>query len=234
MIRTTALAVLLAASFPAFAQNRRKQRLTWQSQGNCRRRLRCLSRCRRQQPDVGESHHRRPDPRISVQAAEQLQVRRRQTGRYATTRSWAAWWRRCQTKTCEPVGVFFSAEDEAFGGQGRKTAGRRQDAVAQGRLRKGVPACAGCHGPAGAGLPVQYPRLAGQYAEYTASSQLKTFRSHERANDAEKVMRMIAGKLSDSRSTLSPSTLQVCARRSGTRRPPGPARRAPWQGRRTL
>jgi cytochrome c553 len=66
----------------------------------------------------------------------------------------------------------------------------------KGDFAKGVPACAGCHGPAGAGLPVQYPRLAGQYAEYTAS-QLKTFRSHERANDAEKVMRMIAGKLSD-------------------------------------
>jgi cytochrome c553 len=59
-----------------------------------------------------------------------------------------------------------------------------------------VPACAGCHGPAGAGLPVQYPRLAGQYADYTAS-QLKIFRSQERANDAEKVMRVIAGKLSD-------------------------------------
>jgi cytochrome c553 len=43
---------------------------------------------------------------------------------------------------------------------------------------------------------VQYPRLAGQYAEYTAN-QLKIFRSQERANDAEKVMRVIAGKLSD-------------------------------------
>src|SRR5262245_13720836 len=26
-----------------------------------------------------------------------------------------------------------------------------------------VPACAGCHGPSGAGMPGQYPRLAGQY-----------------------------------------------------------------------
>lgn len=66
----------------------------------------------------------------------------------------------------------------------------------KGDFAKGVPACAGCHGPAGAGLPAQYPRLAGQYAEYTVS-QLKTFRSHERANDAEKMMRVIAGKLSD-------------------------------------
>src|SRR5262245_6854500 len=33
-----------------------------------------------------------------------------------------------------------------------------------GNASAGVPACAGCHGPAGAGLPAQYPRLAGQYA----------------------------------------------------------------------
>jgi len=60
----------------------------------------------------------------------------------------------------------------------------------------GVPACASCHGPAGSGVPVQFPRLAGQHAEYTVA-QLKTFRSGERANDAAKMMRMIAGKMSD-------------------------------------
>ena len=56
--------------------------------------------------------------------------------------------------------------------------------------------CAGCHGPAGAGLPAQYPRLAGQFPEYT-EAQLKTFRSEERNNDPEQMMRMIAAKLSD-------------------------------------
>jgi cytochrome c553 len=66
----------------------------------------------------------------------------------------------------------------------------------QGDFKKGIPACAGCHGPAGAGLPAQYPRLAGQYPEYT-EAQLKTFRSEERNNDPEKMMRMIAAKLSD-------------------------------------
>ncbi len=66
----------------------------------------------------------------------------------------------------------------------------------QGDHRKGIPACAGCHGPAGAGMPAQYPRLAGQFAEYTAS-QLKAFRVEERSNDPEKMMRMIAAKLSD-------------------------------------
>lgn len=66
----------------------------------------------------------------------------------------------------------------------------------QGDFKKGIPACAGCHGPAGAGLPAQYPRLAGQYPEYT-EAQLKAFRVEERANDPAKAMRMIAAKLSD-------------------------------------
>jgi len=66
----------------------------------------------------------------------------------------------------------------------------------QGDFKKGVPACAGCHGPSGAGLPAQYPRLAGQFQEYT-EAQLKAFRSEERANDPEKMMRTIAAKLSD-------------------------------------
>ena len=59
-----------------------------------------------------------------------------------------------------------------------------------------IAACAGCHSPNGAGIPSQYPRLSGQYAEYT-STQLKNFRSEERSNDPERMMRTIADKLSD-------------------------------------
>jgi len=66
----------------------------------------------------------------------------------------------------------------------------------QGDFKKGIPACAGCHGPTGAGLPAQYPKLAGQFPEYT-EAQLKSFRLEERKNDPEKMMRMIAAKLSD-------------------------------------
>jgi cytochrome c553 len=61
---------------------------------------------------------------------------------------------------------------------------------------KNVPACAGCHGPAGAGNPNQYPALAGQYAEYI-EAQLKAFRSGERANDPNRMMRTTASRLSD-------------------------------------
>lgn len=66
----------------------------------------------------------------------------------------------------------------------------------KGDFDKGIPACSGCHGPTGAGVPAQYPRLSGQYAEYT-DLQLKNFRSEERSNDPEKMMRTIADKLSD-------------------------------------
>lgn len=60
----------------------------------------------------------------------------------------------------------------------------------------GVAACAGCHSPNGAGVPAQYPRIAGQQIEYT-TTQLKAFRSGERANDPNNMMRGVAAKLSD-------------------------------------
>jgi cytochrome c553 len=65
-----------------------------------------------------------------------------------------------------------------------------------GILSKNVAACTACHGPNGAGMPAQFPRLAGQYAEYTAA-QLKAFRAGERANDPNRTMRATAEKLSD-------------------------------------
>lgn len=59
---------------------------------------------------------------------------------------------------------------------------------------KGVPACAGCHSPNGAGIPSLYPRLQGQYAEYT-EAQLVAFRQGVRRNSAQ--MTTIAERLSD-------------------------------------
>jgi len=60
----------------------------------------------------------------------------------------------------------------------------------------GVAACAGCHGPAGAGIPAQYPRIAGQYPEYI-EAQLKAFRAGTRANDPNSMMRSVAARMSD-------------------------------------
>jgi cytochrome c553 len=65
-----------------------------------------------------------------------------------------------------------------------------------GIAEKNVPACAGCHGPTGSGIPAQYPLLGGQYAEYI-EAQLRAFRSGERANDPNRMMRTTAARLSD-------------------------------------
>lgn len=46
---------------------------------------------------------------------------------------------------------------------------------------RGIAACAGCHSPNGAGVPVQFPRLAGQHQDYTVK-QLADFRDGKRAN----------------------------------------------------
>jgi cytochrome c553 len=59
---------------------------------------------------------------------------------------------------------------------------------------KGVPACAACHSPNGAGIPSQYPRLGGQWADYT-NAQLLAFRDGVRKNSSQ--MTTIASKLSD-------------------------------------
>ena len=65
-----------------------------------------------------------------------------------------------------------------------------------GIAEKSVAACAGCHGPDGAGIPVQYPRLGGQFAEYL-DAQLKLFRAGGRANDPGGMMRGVAARMSD-------------------------------------
>ena len=59
---------------------------------------------------------------------------------------------------------------------------------------KGVAACASCHGANGAGLPIKYPRLAGQHQDYTVA-QLVTFRTGARKNSAP--MSALSKRLSD-------------------------------------
>jgi cytochrome c553 len=65
-----------------------------------------------------------------------------------------------------------------------------------GNAASGVPACAGCHGPAGAGIPGLYPRLSGQHAEYLAT-QLKLFRDGARSNDPSGMMRGVAARMTE-------------------------------------
>jgi cytochrome c553 len=66
-----------------------------------------------------------------------------------------------------------------------------------GDARSGLPACMACHGPAGSGNPAAlYPGLAGQHSAYT-SAQLQAFKTETRNNDANSMMRNIAGRMSN-------------------------------------
>jgi cytochrome c553 len=66
-----------------------------------------------------------------------------------------------------------------------------------GNPQSGVPACSGCHGPAGMGNNLaRFPRISGQFSEYTDQT-LKLFRAMERHNDPNGMMRGVAANLTD-------------------------------------
>jgi cytochrome c553 len=91
-----------------------------------------------------------------------------------------------------------------YAGQAQKPAAasdKQLAAVGQKLWRGGdaahaIPACEGCHGPAGAGIPAQFPRLSGQFADYVAA-QLTAFREGKRSNDRNGVMRGVAAHMND-------------------------------------
>ncbi len=93
------------------------------------------------------------------------------------------------------VAAYFAGQQEKPGvAHNKDTLQLGQRIYRAGIVEKSVPACAGCHGPTGAGIPVQFPRLGGQHAEYT-ESQLKAFRDGTRRNSVP--MMQIAARLSD-------------------------------------
>lgn len=63
-----------------------------------------------------------------------------------------------------------------------------------GNIENGIPACASCHGPSGAGIVPRYPGVAGQHAEYTLT-QLNQFNTGDRGND-NKVMQKVVHRMS--------------------------------------
>lgn len=66
-----------------------------------------------------------------------------------------------------------------------------------GDAKKGLAACMACHGPNGVGNPAaKYPRINAQHAVYT-EIQLKAFKTEERTNDLNGIMRDVAGRMSN-------------------------------------
>ncbi|MBV1959135.1 MAG: cytochrome c4 [Pseudomonadales bacterium] len=97
----------------------------------------------------------------------------------------------------ENVAAYFSSQTVKLGTANPELVDLGEKLYRSGSKRKGVSACTACHSPTGSGnAPAGFPSLKGQHAEYTAL-QLKAFRSGERHNDAEKIMRDNAELLSD-------------------------------------
>lgn len=103
------------------------------------------------------------------------------------------------------LAAYFAAQKQTGEqAKNRETLELGQKLFRAGDMSKGLPACAACHGPAGTGIPAQYPRIAGQFAEYL-EAQMKAFRAagsdpkdpNGRANDPNKMMRMVAVKMTD-------------------------------------
>ncbi len=101
------------------------------------------------------------------------------------------------------LGVYFSQQKP----KGQTAKDPKQVEMAQtiyraGDAATGLPACAACHSPNGAGIPKNYPRLSGQHADYTYA-QLKAFRTGERGNDKDgkdvqgRIMAQVAQRMSD-------------------------------------
>jgi cytochrome c553 len=90
---------------------------------------------------------------------------------------------------------FSSQESWTPGGSGDKQAAQTGARLyGAGQPEKAVPACAGCHGPTGNGLPSVYPKIAGQFSDYV-EAQLRAFRDGSRHNN--EAMGQIAFRLSD-------------------------------------
>ena len=91
------------------------------------------------------------------------------------------------------LGEYYFAQKPAVNAVARNKAlaERGQKIYRAGIAEAKVPACAGCHGGAGAGIPAIYPRLAGQWQEYSLRA-LKNFSSGERKSVQ---MQAISGRM---------------------------------------
>ena len=94
----------------------------------------------------------------------------------------------------QAVGAYYQAQKPKEGVARDKASVARAQQIWRGGIRSlGVPACAGCHGAAGHGIPAQYPRLAGQHPELSLG-WLKAYASGARPSP---VMGPIASKLNE-------------------------------------
>jgi len=95
----------------------------------------------------------------------------------------------------EHIAAYYASLDKSSGAADEKLLAVGQKLYRGGDNKRGIAACASCHGPAGNGNPAaKFPAVAGQFAEYAAKT-LNDFKSGARANDPGSMMRDVAAKL---------------------------------------
>lgn len=97
----------------------------------------------------------------------------------------------------EDLAAYYAQQSRRGGYADKNSVELGQKVYRAGNAESGVPACMGCHGPTGSGNPLAvYPSLWGQHAQYTAT-QLRAFRSGERRNDPNAMMRDAVNQMTD-------------------------------------
>ena len=95
------------------------------------------------------------------------------------------------------LAAYYSSLDQSDGTAEEALVEKGEVIYRAGNPATGVPACSGCHGPAGLGSSLaKFPRISGQFSEYTAQT-LNHFRAAERANDPNGMMRGVAANMTD-------------------------------------
>jgi cytochrome c553 len=93
------------------------------------------------------------------------------------------------------LAAYYSAQTLQVGAADESLVERGEKIYRGGNPVTGVAACIACHGPAGAGNPAaNFPALSGQHAKYV-ENQLYAFKKGDRSNDAGKMMRNTAAKM---------------------------------------
>jgi len=104
-----------------------------------------------------------------------------------------------KTEDMEDIAAYYASQTVKAGAASDKAMREMGERIYRGgNETKSVAACMGCHGPTGTGNPAaNFPSLAGQNADYITQS-MKDFRSNARgSDDAGKIMRSIAKRMSD-------------------------------------
>jgi cytochrome c553 len=95
------------------------------------------------------------------------------------------------------LAAYFSSQDATPGESSQDSIVQGNKLYVGGDLKRGITACIACHGPKGNGTSLSgFPDISGQHSDYIAS-QLKAFRSGDRANSLNGMMADIAKRLTD-------------------------------------